>query len=367
MTKGDALIRDIAKLFTKYSLADWQFVLELLRRGGPEHIEISRAIEEITAKRGKSTPGGGKRHLKRLTSLLDGIDPSRAEFLRKVQQELRTKKTEWKLADIRDIYVKSGGKDQLPKKRDDAVRALVSHLARLPDEIFTSTVKTIPERSSDLQSDYARWFEMIYSPTKRVQRDESADLAFVADLFGSQQLQAIPFSKAEVGSGKTPDFRIMRGDQLLAYCEVKSPNDEWLDRQLDGAKPFEIVGGLRNDPTFNRLSNLVHKAVAQFDAVNPDRAVPNILVFVNYDRASNFADLRETLTGMFFADDGTRYVTMKHVSEGRIREEKYRIDAYVWADAQTRRIQGCMFSESISGHIDAVCSMLALHKDKIRR
>jgi hypothetical protein len=46
--------------------------------------------------------------------------------------------------------------------------------------------------------------------------------------------------------------------------------------------------------------------------------MPNILIFVNHDRASRHNDLRETLTGMFHAEGGERLETMTHMSEGRL-------------------------------------------------
>jgi hypothetical protein len=60
--------------------------------------------------------------------------------------------------------------------------------------------------------------------------------------------------------------------------------------------------------------------------------VPNILAIANHHDAFDAGDLIETLTGMFHADDGTRHPTMRHVSEGRIREAKRRIDLYLWID-----------------------------------
>ncbi len=70
---------------------------------------------------------------------------------------------------------------------------------------------------------------------------------------------------------------------------------------------------------------------------------------------------------MFFADDGSRHPMVKHVSEGKIKEVKFWIDAYVWFDRGTRRIQGWMLSESIPEHVDAICSMFGIDKAKIAR
>ncbi len=206
-------------------------------------------------------------------------------------------------------------------------------------------------------------------PDKRNRRgpDEPADLAIVEEIFQSWGLTPQRFTKAKIRAGRTPDYRVLRGNDLVAYCEVKSPRDDWLDEQLEEAAPGEIVGGLRNDPVFNRLSRMIEKAASQFDAVNASRDVPNILFLVNHDDVSNYGDLRETLTGMFFTDDGERHPTLKHVSEGKIREAKFRIDAYAWFDRKTHRIQGWVFSESIPEHVDTICSMFGIDKAKIVR
>jgi hypothetical protein len=55
--------------------------------------------------------------------------------------------------------------------------------------------------------------------------------------------------------------------------------DEWLDKQLAAAQPLEIGGGLRHDPIYNRLADRIHNAANQFEAVNPDRQFPNVLIF----------------------------------------------------------------------------------------
>lgn len=196
--------------------------------------------------------------------------------------------------------------------------------------------------------------------------DEKYDLELVGELCGSYGVEAVRFAKKEMRVGKTPDFRLLIGSDLYAFCEVKSPRDEWLDNLLDDAEPDEIVGGLRNDPIFNRLSTMITTAVKQFDAVNPDRLLPNVLVFVNHDDNSHFSDLQETLTGMFHADDGTRYATMLNVSEGRIREMKSRIDLYVWIDGRTKRVCGKFFSDSNRQHHDTLYSVFGEKEAKIR-
>ena len=196
---------------------------------------------------------------------------------------------------------------------------------------------------------------------------EDADLRLVQELvFDPRGLTLQRFSHAEMKVGRTPDFRVLKDGELVAFCEVKSPRDDWLADQLSAAQPLEIVGGARNDPIFNRIARQIEKAATQFDAVNDTRDFPNILVFVNHDMASNYNDLRETVTGLFYAESGEREATMMHISEGRIGQSKLRVDLYVWVDVRTRRVQGYVFSESVLEHVTRVCELLGLDASKIK-
>ena len=148
--------------------------------------------------------------------------------------------------------------------------------------------------------------------------NEEHDLQLAEKLiFGGRGLVLQRYALSETLEGRTPDFRVLRDGKLVAYCEVKSPRDDWLDEQIECAPPGEIAGGLRPDRTFDRLARHVKKAASQFDAVNAARKFPNILVLVNHVAASNFADLHETLTGSFYGDTGKRYPTVRHISEGQ--------------------------------------------------
>lgn len=191
--------------------------------------------------------------------------------------------------------------------------------------------------------------------------NEGPDLKLVEELlFAPCRLDLHRFTHAETVAGRTPDFRVTRDGQLVAYCEVKSPRDDWLDNLLSSAPPGQIVGGGRNDPTFNRVARHIEKAATQFDAVNSARAVPNILVFVNHADTGHYGDLVETVTGLFHAASGERYVTMAHISEGRLAAPKYRIDLYVWFDVRSRRVQGYLFNEAFPDNVRRVCELFGL-------
>src|ERR1700756_1314742 len=100
-----------------------------------------------------------------------------------------------------------------------------------------------------------------------VNLDESE--RFATNYLAEHGLRVERFSKSQMRQSKTPDFRVFRQTELVAYCEAKLVRpDDWLDKQID-ALPGELVGGLRPDPVFNRLTTHIHKAVQQFNAVNP--------------------------------------------------------------------------------------------------
>lgn len=134
------------------------------------------------------------------------------------------------------------------------------------------------------------------------------------------RLRCERFNPAELRRGKTPDFRVFKGAELVLYCEAKHiQQDEWLNKQLNNAQPLQFVGGARPDPVFNRLTDRIHEAAKQFNAVNPDRFLPNVLVFTNSDHQCGFFDLIAVLTGNFYAESGAVEPIYKQYSEGRIR------------------------------------------------
>jgi hypothetical protein len=195
---------------------------------------------------------------------------------------------------------------------------------------------------------------------------EDIDLQLVQEIvFAARGLTLERFTHAETVAGRTPDFRVFKDAELVAYCEVKSPRDDWLEDQLAAAQPLEIVGGPRNDPIFNRIARQIEKAVTQFDAVNGLRLIPNILVFVNHDTMSNINDLMETVTGYFQSESGEREPTIMHIAEGRLGSIKRRVDLYVWIDSRTRRVQGYVFGQEDAQHLQQICALLGLDASKI--
>jgi hypothetical protein len=185
-----------------------------------------------------------------------------------------------------------------------------------------------------------------------------------AEFLTQRGLRAERFTKEEQRRGKTPDFRVFRADELACYCEVKSiDQDMWLDAQLAAAPPMTIVGGGRHDPTFNRLTDDIHEAVKQLNAVNPDVQYPNLVVFVNNDVKCGVMDLLGVTTGNFFAADGKRIPIYRCYSEGRIRDEKYRIHLYVWVTPGVR--EQFLFNRAHEAHFNRLCALFQVDPGQV--
>lgn len=192
---------------------------------------------------------------------------------------------------------------------------------------------------------------------------EDEDL--VVKLLADKGLRAERFSISEKRRGKTPDFRVFQGEALKFFCEVKSvEKDTWLDKQLDAAAPCQIVGGLRDDPVYNRLADDIHQAAAQFLAVNPASEIPNVMVFVNHDSMCDEQDMVGVLTGQFLADDGTSHRIYTKFSEGRIKNGKFFIHLFCWVEEG--RFRALTFNQAHSVHCNALCELLSYDPTSIK-
>jgi hypothetical protein len=159
----------------------------------------------------------------------------------------------------------------------------------------------------------------------------SSDEAFVIGYWQNKGFQVTSFSKNEMSDLKTPDFRLNRDGVEVAVCEVKSfQRDNWLEDQLKNSPSAGVVGGTRNDPVFNRISNAIHTAFKQFESVNSDHRLLNFLFLLNHDTSARPEDLDRVLTGCENPRMGMFEPTCTQFSEGRIRAEKTKVDLYVW-------------------------------------
>jgi hypothetical protein len=111
----------------------------------------------------------------------------------------------------------------------------------------------------------------------------------------------------------------------------------------------------------------VEKAATQFNGVNADHALPNVLIFVNHDDTATLSDLVEVLTGEFHASSGERFPTLVNAYRHMRGQAAAKIDLYVWIDSKTRAVRGYLFNELAPHHMQAVCDLLGLDRNEIGR
>jgi hypothetical protein len=66
-----------------------------------------------------------------------------------------------------------------------------------------------------------------------VQTQEESDLQLVEQFFAERGLKAERIPEATT---KTPDFKILQGGDVVAFCELKSPQDVFVERVEDTIK-----------------------------------------------------------------------------------------------------------------------------------
>jgi hypothetical protein len=171
------------------------------------------------------------------------------------------------------------------------------------------------------------------------------DELLVAEFLKTKGLSPQRFGKAEHTS-ETPDFRLLSGEVLVGFCEVKS-------------RVYTPWEGVEKDTTTDGLSADIHKAVSQFDAVNPELTAYNLFALVNHEPGLDWMDLDNVLTGNFYADSGEVYPIYRRVSEGRIRMEKRRIDLYMWFNP-TETVPFMIVSPNESARREGLCNLLGV-------
>jgi hypothetical protein len=129
-----------------------------------------------------------------------------------------------------------------------------------------------------------------------------------------------------------------------------------------------MVGGLRPDPVFNRISNAIHTAYKQFESVNRDHRLLNFLFLVNHDTSAGAADLDRVLTGYENSRKGILDPTRVSYAGERIRSEKTKIDLFVWLDYENDEKMSFR-SYRVLGNPDSrlwVCGLLGIEPSIVK-
>jgi hypothetical protein len=173
------------------------------------------------------------------------------------------------------------------------------------------------------------------------QETEKEEEMYVRKLLGDRYgacLRRIP--KSEEEGVKTPDYELLVTNARVAVLEVKrlvrtprNPENGWQMKMSSNG----ICEATRIDNAPQRVSKIIHEAFKQLNTV-PD---PKILVFVNDETQMDSLDLLEAFNGfLHYGNDSLGYyknTVSAKVANGAIREEKWRIDLYIWID-RCRRI-----------------------------
>lgn len=192
------------------------------------------------------------------------------------------------------------------------------------------------------------------------QVDEKVDKRLVRNLiFEPRRIRA---KDVPEGRQKTPDFELFVRDELRAYCEVKSPTDGELFEFPNDLQPGEIRTEVSKDPASFSLSNHIAKAAGQFNAANPERKHPNILVFVNHARRKGSVDLRIALEGILGPGGKRWFPLVNEKDEWEVQQGVWdaarSIDLYVWVDARKKTWQA--FQPTGAARVNEACALLGI-------
>lgn len=167
-SKSNALIRDIAQLFVRYSPKDWEVVLGALQRDNGVQLKIAEAIRALQ----NSAPAKRKEETKtRRTRGMPEFKSLRATLLQGLDEGLKAKSILPRANQLKNVYLTLGGKANLPQERGAAIRFFLEFLNNLPDPDFEQAIAVLrsvhPADRSALAEEYSRWFNLIQSGTRR--------------------------------------------------------------------------------------------------------------------------------------------------------------------------------------------------------
>lgn len=149
--------------------------------------------------------------------------------------------------------------------------------------------------------------------------------------------------KLPEGDVPTADYELLADDVRAAVVEVKTVErtarteaNGWTVTQVGPATTHYT----RKDNAPGRIATRTHDAATQLLRYTE----PKILVFVNEESFADVLDLHEAIQGYLrYGTDETGYIVniaSTRIAEGRIRDERWRIDLYVWIDRHLKGVRG---------------------------
>jgi hypothetical protein len=166
--------------------------------------------------------------------------------------------------------------------------------------------------------------------------DDAAEEALIRELaFDANDIEAERYSDSDLKRGKTPDFKLFKHASLCGFCEMKSPRD---DVVFEAPESGFVVR--KNLPFYRKLGSHIRRAALQFDAVNPNHRLPNILAFVTHSPEIERRDLIPTIAGLPPPPDiGRRIFMLGRKMQEQVMHAARAVDLFLWIDAQKRTCQ----------------------------
>ena len=166
--------------------------------------------------------------------------------------------------------------------------------------------------------------------------DEADDVALIRKLiFDTNNLALERYEDAALKQGKTPDFKLKKGGEHCGFCELKSPRDDFI---FENPNPSGVIIR-KNLPFYRKLGSHIRKAAKQFDAKNPEHALPNILVFVTHTPEIERRDLIATIEGLASKDGTLRVPLLPIKMQRQVIDAAHKIDLFLWIDAEKQTCQ----------------------------
>lgn len=218
----------------------------------------------------------------------------------------------------------------------------IGRIARVPDTVATwGMIRKVAHLVTFPDLELLEQHRM--APPRVANEDEDVELLKKL-VFNQRNVLLHRFKKKEMRK-PTPDFKLFKDGTVQGYCEIKSPNDTWLFDFPEDLQPGELREEQRPAPAVPNLAMHIEKAAEQFNSVNPDHALPNIMVIVNHAPLRGPIDLRLALEGLELPD-GRRAILVHDKNEKvpgqrqrRVWDAARTIDLYVWIDANKGTVE----------------------------
>ncbi len=167
------LVRDLARLVSKYSADDWDVLLSYM--GDPRRRENVTTLLEGFASAGHSQPSSKKPSaprqqppgVRRSLKQLQDREPERARLLENLWHGLQTRELLPQMPSLRYFAEVVGLKELRATKREQAVNQLMRHLMILDIGVLQAAIRQMAVTDRPLSEEYERWVQLIL-------RDDSA-------------------------------------------------------------------------------------------------------------------------------------------------------------------------------------------------